>query len=157
MSYLFIEQLANTIDARHDPGEYWQGVMKDQPMPEAIQGLIHQGDSVSPVSNKKRDCHTSTDAKEKPFVKDFDPRPNVSAYSDDTKLTGEKSFVKDFEPRPNISAYSDDTKLTEEKSFVKDFEPRPNVSAYSDDAGLKDEKAFVKDFEPRPNISVYQN
>ena len=132
MSNLFIEQLANTIDARPDPGEYWQGVMKDQPMPEAIQGLIHQGGSVSPVSNKKRDCHTSTDAKEKPFVKDFEPRPNLSAYSDDTKLTGEKSFVKDFEPRPN-------------------------VSAYGDDAGLKDEKAFVKDFEPRPNVSVYQN
>ncbi|KAA8545959.1 hypothetical protein F0562_020590 [Nyssa sinensis] len=185
--------LGSNTEARKDPGEYWQGVMKDQLMPEAIQGLIHEG-SVLPLSNKKTNCHTEKtnndqladdhngNAEKKPFVKDFEPRPNVSVYHDGTKLTedesfvkgfdstpsatidqgdgglkGEKSFVKDFEPRPNVSVYHDGTKLTEEKSFVKDFDSTPSATIYHGDGGLKGEKSFVKDFEPRPNVSVYQD
>ncbi|XP_058190634.1 organ-specific protein P4-like isoform X2 [Rhododendron vialii] len=153
----------STIDARPDSGEYWKGVMKDQPMPEALHGLLPRG-SVSPLSTTaKTDCHTSTEATNndqtaKTYVKDFEPRPSTTGYHDDsTKLTGEKSFANDFEPRPNVSAYSNDAGLKEKKSFVNDFEPRPNVSAYPDDAGLKEKKSFVKDFEPRPNISVYDD
>ncbi|KAH7835772.1 hypothetical protein Vadar_029691 [Vaccinium darrowii] len=129
----------STIDARPDSGDYWKGVMEDQPMPEAIHSLLHQA-SVSPLSTTKQtDCHT----------------PSATGYHDDsTKLMGEKSFVNDFEPRLNVSVYHDDAGLKEEKSFVKDFEPRPNVSVYHDDVGLKGEMSFVKDFEPRPNVSV---
>ncbi|KAM7474987.1 hypothetical protein LguiB_022230 [Lonicera macranthoides] len=161
--------IASTTYARPDPSEYWRDMMKDQQMPEAIQGLVNN------AANKKSDCHTSVKAEtsdklkgEKSFVKDFEPRPNVSAYDgDDKKLSKEnKSFVNDFEPRPNISSYNngaglkggDDKKLSKEnKSFVNDFEPRPNVSSYNNGAGLKGEKAFDEDFEPRPNVSVYQN
>uniref|UniRef100_A0A5B7BV51 Putative organ-specific protein P4-like isoform X1 n=1 Tax=Davidia involucrata TaxID=16924 RepID=A0A5B7BV51_DAVIN len=114
--------------------------MKDQPMPEAIQGLVHEG-SVSPLKNKKTDCHTSTEERN----------------DDHTELEKQKHFDEDFEPRHNVLVYNDGTKLTEEKSFVKDFEPRPNLSVYHDDAGLKEEKSFDKDFEPRPNLSVYQD
>ncbi|KAF7126511.1 hypothetical protein RHSIM_Rhsim11G0175800 [Rhododendron simsii] len=175
----------STIDARPDSGEYWKGVMKDQPMPEALHSLLRRG-SVSPLSTTpKTDCHTSTEATnndqtaktyakdfesayhddstkltgEKSFANDFEPRPSATGYQDDsTKLAGEKSFANDFEPRPNVSAYPDDAGLKQKKSFVKDFEPRPNVSAYNDDAGLKGEKkSFVKDFEPRPNVSVYDD
>ncbi|KAI3448044.1 hypothetical protein Pfo_004709 [Paulownia fortunei] len=106
--------------------------MKDQHMPEAIQGLVDHATSVPSFPNKKNDCHTLTEAKD----------------SDDRQ-------VKEFEPRPNISAYSDDAKLEkEEKSFTKNFEPRPNISAYDDNGvGVKGEEAFGKSFEPRPNIS----
>ncbi|KAF7126644.1 hypothetical protein RHSIM_Rhsim11G0175600 [Rhododendron simsii] len=154
----------STIDARPDSGEYWKGIMKDQPMPEALHGLLPRG-SVSPLSTTaKTDCHTSMEATNndqtaKTYAEDFEPRPSATGYHDDsTKLAGEKSFANDFEPRPNVSAYPDDAGLKEKKSFVKDFEPRPNVSAYHDDAGPKGEKkSFVKDFEPRPNISVYDD
>ncbi|KAE9447269.1 hypothetical protein C3L33_20843, partial [Rhododendron williamsianum] len=133
----------STIDARPDSGEYWKGVMKDQPMPEVLHGLLPRG-SVSPLSTAaKTDCHTSTEATNndqiaKTYAEDFEPRPSATGYHDDT--------------------YPDDAGLKEKKSFVKDFEPRPNVSAYHDDAGLKGEKkSFVKDFEPRPNVSVYHS
>jgi len=105
-----------------------------------------------PRVQEKPDCHTTEmDVKhnmlnkEEKFVKDFEPRPNISAYDGDAS---EKSFVTDFEPRPNISAYDDNH---EEKSFVKDFEPRPNISAYDDDKKVNGEN----EFEPRPNISMY--
>ncbi|CAL5333618.1 unnamed protein product [Camellia sinensis] len=157
---------ANTLEARPDPGgECWQDIMKDQSMPKAIQGLMgHQGSlSLSALSKKKTDSHTSTETMEysakerRPFVKDFEPRPSITGYHDDDKLTEEKSFVKDIEPRPSITAYHDDDKLTKEKSFVKDFEPRPSITAYRGDDKLTEEKYFVKDFEPRPCITAYRD
>ncbi|CAI9769891.1 unnamed protein product [Fraxinus pennsylvanica] len=118
--------LATTIDARKEPEEYWQGVMKDLPMPEAIQGLLDTN-SVEYVPSIKRDCHTSTEAskQDKPFVQDFEPRPSTTTYRDD-KLKNEISFAKDLEPRPSATAYRDD-KLKNERSFTKDFEPRPTI------------------------------
>ncbi|KAI7980210.1 hypothetical protein LOK49_Contig180G00029 [Camellia lanceoleosa] len=135
--------VASNVDARTDQGEYWQVIMKDQPMPEAIEGpIIHWGLVSSPLSDKKTDCHTTTEAaannnqlvndsaEKKAFVKDFEPRPNVSSYHDDEVDLKGKPFVKDFEPRPDISAYHDDEVDLKGKPFVKDFEPRPDVSAY---------------------------
>ncbi|XP_059643839.1 organ-specific protein P4-like [Cornus florida] len=155
---------ATTIDARKDPGEYWQGIMKDQPMPEAIQGLVYKGSLVLPLSNKKTDCHTSSEvrnvnahdhivkdsehAKEQPFVKDFNPQPSATVYRDDTKLS---AFVKDFDPQPSTTVYRDDTKLS---AFVKDFEPQTSVKVYRDDTKLS---AFVKDFEPQPSVTIYRD
>ncbi|PHU04491.1 hypothetical protein BC332_25313 [Capsicum chinense] len=134
IALLFLLSLALYTDARKDPGEYWRDVMKDEPMPKAIQHLM-------PRSHKeiKTDCDKSSD---------FEPIPNVSSYNDDTKLKEEE---KDFEPRPNVSSYhDDDTGLKQEK----DFEPRPNASSYHDeDIGLRQEK----DFEPRPNASSYRD
>ncbi|CAL5329116.1 unnamed protein product [Camellia sinensis] len=106
--------VASSVDARTDQGEYWQVIMKDQPMPEAIEGLIiHQGSVSSPLSQEKTDCHTTTEAaannnqlvndsaEKKAFVKDFEPRPH---HDNEVDLKG-KSFVKDFEPRPDLSTY----------------------------------------------------
>ncbi|XVF01120.1 hypothetical protein REPUB_Repub04eG0060700 [Reevesia pubescens] len=161
-AFLSLLLFADTVAAaRKDAGEYWRAVMKDEPMPEALEGLV-QIDAVSSSSNEKTNCHTPATSfelkeekiivedferprpKKKSFADDFEPRPNVSAYGDDDDLKGEKSssFAKDFEPRPNVSAYGDDADLKGEKSssFAKDFEPRPNVSAYGDDAGLKGKK-----------------
>ncbi|KAB1207262.1 Organ-specific protein S2 [Morella rubra] len=135
--------LANCAEARKDPGEYWSSIMKEQPMPEAIQGLLHQDSSPSQL-NKDANCHTAMEARnkdhqhvedlintkiEKPFVKDFEPRPNVSAYNDDDAgHETEEKFVKDFEPRPNVSAYNDNDKPKEEKQ--PEFEPAPDTTIY---------------------------
>ncbi|XP_030470397.1 organ-specific protein S2-like [Syzygium oleosum] len=150
----------STTDARKDPGEYWVSIMKEEPMPEAIEGLLHAINPASDqphltsLSEKEADCHGDNKLEDDGrFAGDFEPRPNISAYGDDAKLK-EKKFSEDFEPRPNISAYGGDTRL-KQKKFREDFEPRPNISAYGDDAQLKEEKSFAKDFKPRPNISAY--
>ncbi|KAK8490266.1 hypothetical protein V6N11_048192 [Hibiscus sabdariffa] len=173
-------QLADTIAAaRKDAGEYWRTVMKDQPMPEALRGLVRV-EAASTGSDGKAHCdtpagfelkgekiivedfgHRGTE-KKSAFVDDFEPRPNVSAYGDDENLKVKKpsSFAEDFEPRPNVSAYGDDADLKGKKSssFAKDFEPRPNVSAYGDDGNLKGKaKSFTGDFEQEPNVSVYHD
>ncbi|GMP38000.1 hypothetical protein CsSME_00009431 [Camellia sinensis var. sinensis] len=55
--------VASSVDARTDQGEYWQVIMKDQPMPEAIEGLIiHRGSVLSPLYDKKTNCRTTTEA-----------------------------------------------------------------------------------------------
>ncbi|KAJ1397713.1 Organ specific protein [Sesbania bispinosa] len=135
------------VESRKDPaGEYWKMVMKDQDMPEGIQGLVNfnsEKKTLPAVEGSKHNCdeeplvkNTQVTIEKKVFVEDFEPRPNVSAYEDDDIDAKEKKkVVKDFEPRPNVSAYGDDDKndAKEKKKYVKDFEPRPNVSAYGDD------------------------
>ncbi|XVE66951.1 hypothetical protein DITRI_Ditri08aG0121000 [Diplodiscus trichospermus] len=158
-SFLSLLLFAGSITAaRKDAGEYWRAVMKDEPMPEAIEGLLRV-DAIS-STNEKTNCHTPRGLEikqEKIIVEDFEgPRVNIG----DEK--NKKSFADDFEPRPNVSAYGDDADLKGEKSssFAKDFEPRPNVSAYhsDDDAGHKAEKkSFTSEFEPKPNISAYHD
>ncbi|KAL0365503.1 UNVERIFIED_CONTAM: hypothetical protein Sangu_0647900 [Sesamum angustifolium] len=167
-------QFANTINARKDPaGEYWEAVVKDEAMPQAIQGLVDDASKVtSPTSAQKNHCSTTPttsrsfqsspndDDKLKAkryFANDFEPRPNASAYADDDDKEEEKSFVKNFESRPYLSAYSDNSDTKKEKSFVKDFEPRPSASAYNDNKEMKEEKSFTKEFEPRPNLSAYED
>lgn len=103
--------------------------MKDQPMPEAIQGLVHR-DSTPSQPTKNASCdHPSvgTRNKNQPFAEDFEPRPSVTSYHDDDVDQEEKKFVKDFEPRPSASAYNDDDV---DQKFVKDFEPRPDATVY---------------------------
>ncbi|XP_022762312.1 organ-specific protein S2-like [Durio zibethinus] len=165
-SFAFLSLLlfADTIAAaRKDAGEYWRAVMKDQPMPEAIEGLIRVdavSSSSSSSSNEKTNCHTPTSfelREEKIIVEDFE---RARPQGDDRKR--KPSFADDFEPRPNISAYGDDANLKGKKSsaFTVDFEPRPNVSSYGEDgdAGLKGEKkSFTSDFEPGPNILIYHD
>ncbi|TYI88182.1 hypothetical protein E1A91_D04G189600v1 [Gossypium mustelinum] len=133
---LFVDTIAA---ARKDAGEYWGAVMKDQPMPEALQELVRIEAAVANPDEKTK-CHTSGnfELKEEKIIvnEEFEPRPNISAYGDDANLKGDKS-----------------------SSFAEDFEPRPNISAYGgDDAGLKGQKeSFTKDFDPQPNISAYNN
>ncbi|KAL9370871.1 hypothetical protein Peur_036011 [Populus x canadensis] len=153
---------ANVIGARKDTGEYWRAVMKDQPMPEAIHGLIRET-TLSSVSNEKADCHTTESNEKNNFVKDFGPQPTATSYDNGIKPAKDKSFSKDFhpnshfEPGPNISVYDDGVGLKGKKLSSDDFEPRPNVSVSHDDATLKGEKSFPEDFEPGPNISVYDD
>lgn len=137
----YILQFAGISNARKDPG-----VKKDEvAMPELVQSSLVD---MSKVTSKEVDnCHDTSSF----GSREFEPRPNISAYNDNSKE--DTSFVKDFEPRPNISAYNDNSKLKEDKSFEKDdFEPRPNVSAYNED---EEKQSFVKDFEPRLSVTAY--
>ncbi|XVF67703.1 hypothetical protein PTKIN_Ptkin10aG0143000 [Pterospermum kingtungense] len=176
LSFLSLLLFAATIAAgRKDGGEYWRAVMKDEPMPEAIKGLIGIDTVVSSSNEIKTKCHTPTtieikeeniiveeeEKKKKSFADDIEPRPNISGY-DNGDLEGEKSlsFAQDFEPRPNVSAYANgELKGEKSSSFAQDFEPSPNVSAYGDDdAGLKGEKkSFSREFKPEgtTEISIY--
>ncbi|XAR72822.1 hypothetical protein NMG60_11019592 [Bertholletia excelsa] len=72
--------------------------------------------------SKITDCHSSTEdpLKGKTFVKDFEPRPNVSIYHGDYKLQEDYSSAKDVSGDMG----------PKETSLTKDFEPRPNVSFY---------------------------
>lgn len=59
----FLEQIGSPSYARPQPAEYWRTVMKDEAMPEAIQGLMEVSESGPPLishNNLKPDCHTST-------------------------------------------------------------------------------------------------
>ncbi|KAJ8767186.1 hypothetical protein K2173_013583 [Erythroxylum novogranatense] len=152
---------SNSINARKDVGEYWRGVMKDQPMPEAIRGLARDQPALS-NSHDRTKCH-STDTTE---TSQSWPRPNLSVYDNDAGLKAEKKFyADDIEPRLSATAYSEyhdnDAGLKAEKKFyADDIEPRPSATAYSEyhdnDAGLKAEKKFSADnIEPRPSITAY--
>ncbi|RYR49786.1 hypothetical protein Ahy_A07g036304 [Arachis hypogaea] len=168
LAFLVLKLVAS-VESRKDAGEYWK-MIKD--MPEEIQGLVkfneeQQTEGLKPLmvteevtmEKKVFTEDNEMDCKEKKqVVKEFEPRPNVSAYGDNEVDAKEKKHVvNDFEPRPNVSAYGDnDVDAKNKKHVVNDFEPRPNVSAYGDnDIDAKKQKKFVKSFEPRPNVSVY--
>ncbi|KAF3435593.1 hypothetical protein FNV43_RR22684 [Rhamnella rubrinervis] len=139
--------MMSTIESRKDPAEYWRSVMKEQPMPEAIHGLVHDSDSALVPKRQRSNEEKNTNCHEKEvnsFGDDFEPRPNVSKYHDDDTV---KSFGDDFEPRPNVSQYHDD----DTKSFVKNHENDNNVGPY------KEAKSFAEEFEPRPNVSIYKD
>ncbi|XP_041016289.1 organ-specific protein P4-like [Juglans microcarpa x Juglans regia] len=143
----------HSIEARKDPGEYWISVMKEQPMPEALQVLVPELDSSPSQLNKNADdCHTSELGVEinklDQLVEDFKHKDH------DHK----QHFVKDFEPRPNVSPYDGDDIVghESEKKFVKDFEPRPK--AYTDDlVQASKERTFAEEFEQAPDASIYHN
>lgn len=69
--FFFFAQFANLNHARKEPGEYWGSVMKDQPMPEAIKGLLHEDE---------RGSGSGGEMKMKQFVKDFDSRHSLIIY-----------------------------------------------------------------------------
>ncbi|CBI32571.3 unnamed protein product, partial [Vitis vinifera] len=89
----------NAIGGRKEPGEYWRDVMKDEPMPKAIQGLLPE-DQSSSLSSKKPNCQTTTEARNgddvKPFVGDYEPRPNISAYNENKKNHNEHGVFLRF-------------------------------------------------------------
>ncbi|PIA55707.1 hypothetical protein AQUCO_00700190v1 [Aquilegia coerulea] len=128
---VYLQQFASIINARTAPEEYWKQVMKDQPMPDALKGLVdsNPSESVSTVMIKT-DCHTSLNTQDnKHLANDILADPGVTVLYPDED---EKSFVMDFEPRPNLSVYHDGELKGQKKAFAEDFEPRPNVSVYHD-------------------------
>ncbi|XVF45763.1 hypothetical protein PTKIN_Ptkin02bG0232300 [Pterospermum kingtungense] len=83
--FCFLLLFANLNHGRKEPGDYWRRVMKDQPMPEAIKGLLHE----DPASDSEK--------KMKHFVKDFDSRHTHIIYHTNPEYKQEdKPFVKDL-------------------------------------------------------------
>ena len=71
---LICEQVGNAIGGRKEPGVYWRDVMKDEPMPKAIQGLLPEDQSSSLLS-KKPNCQTIPEARNGgDIVKGFEPK-----------------------------------------------------------------------------------
>ncbi|XVF68136.1 hypothetical protein PTKIN_Ptkin10aG0179300 [Pterospermum kingtungense] len=69
--FCYLLLFANLNHARKEPaGDYWRSVMKDEPMPEAIKGLLHE-DPVSALDSDKKMNH---------FVKDFDSKNSFIIY-----------------------------------------------------------------------------
>lgn len=60
--------------------------------------------------------------------------------------------VVEFEPRPNISAYHDDSEVTE-SSTLKDNGPKDEHSLEAKNKM----HALDEDFEPRSNIFIYKD
>ncbi|KAI3415091.1 uncharacterized protein J3R85_015490 [Psidium guajava] len=113
--------------------------MKEEPMPKAVEGLLHvinpgsdQPHLTSVPEKVEADCHGDNKLEDhKQLASDFEPRPDVTAYGNNAKLK-QKKFAEDFEPRPDVTAYGNYAKL-KQKKFAEDFEPRPNVSADGQD------------------------
>ncbi|CAJ1933485.1 unnamed protein product [Sphenostylis stenocarpa] len=178
---LFALLLTVTIEARKDTGEYWKMIMKDQQMPEGLQGLLSFQLENNPMTQEQlakdsnHDCEDpiATNAQvtleKKVFTKDldtkvtkindkshvntdFESKPSVSKYGD---FEPRPSVTKydDFEPRPSITKYDD---FEPRPSITKygDFEPRPSVTKYGD---FEPRPSVTKygDFEPRPSLTKY--
>uniref|UniRef100_A0A5B7CBJ7 Putative Organ specific protein n=1 Tax=Davidia involucrata TaxID=16924 RepID=A0A5B7CBJ7_DAVIN len=107
---------ANLMDARKDPKDYWKSIMKGEPMPKAIEDLVHLDPPASDLSNEKKELHTPSETiNMNRFIKDFDTRPNVIIYHSHVKPKDVKPFIEDFKPRH-------DTEPEAEKSFAKPVE-----------------------------------
>ncbi|KAF7810894.1 Organ specific protein [Senna tora] len=157
------EKLAESGRSRKDGGEYWRMLMKDEAMPQQVEGLLlhHPINSMIHQSHKKPNSHLNHECDEDHDNLLTTLESRSSLWNDhnngNTKVDQKKKFADDFEPRPNASAYNNGEVGTEEnKDFTKDFEPRPNASAYNNgEVGAEKNKDFTKDFEPRPNASAY--
>ncbi|EOX97317.1 hypothetical protein QUC31_015760 [Theobroma cacao] len=95
--FCFLLLSANPNHARKEPGDYWKSVMKDQPMPEAIKGLLHQ-DPASALGSEKNMKH---------FVKDFDTKHSVIIYD-----SGPQSKVED---NPHVKDLKDQKQQKSDK------------------------------------------
>ncbi|EXB63590.1 hypothetical protein L484_026929 [Morus notabilis] len=72
--------VGNISYARKDAGEYWNSIMKDQPIPEAIRDLFYDQDLPSDLTGP---------TKHDRFVRDFDVQPNVIIYHSHAQPQGE--------------------------------------------------------------------
>ncbi|XP_031284977.1 uncharacterized protein LOC116143675 [Pistacia vera] len=130
---------ASSAEARKDLGEYWKDVMKDKPMPQSIQNLVHVHSAMSAASNQKANIVGQEEGK--PLVKDLNHQPEST---DD-----QKSFVKNFKANPIFYPAYSNAKPTDKESFVKNFKPNPIFyPAYAKAAA--DKKSFAKNFEASP-------
>ncbi|CAI9109549.1 OLC1v1009388C1 [Oldenlandia corymbosa var. corymbosa] len=76
---IFLVMFAAMVDGRRCPGTmYWKAVMKNEPMPEIISGLLRE----EPGSDNSNDqkCTRSSSATDQKPARVFDIRPNVIIY-----------------------------------------------------------------------------
>jgi len=91
-------------------------------------------------------------AKQRPFVREFAPKSNVSVYSNDPKLTEERFFgegkpsLRDFEPIPNDAKLTEGRSAPAEKPFVRNFDLIPNNILVNGRKITRNGKAFCERF-----------
>ncbi|XP_043709182.1 organ-specific protein P4-like [Telopea speciosissima] len=103
---------SGSVDARKNPGEYWNDVMKDQQMPEAIRGLL--------PSNSGFDTPLEKQNKEQKFNLDVSLQSTAIIYHEHKEV--EKAAMKDF--KTNSTDSSINVRTEEKKSVVKDIKHR---------------------------------
>ncbi|XP_027355378.1 organ-specific protein P4-like [Abrus precatorius] len=181
---LFVFLFAATAESRKDPEKYWKMVMKDEEMPQGIQGLLQLTSENKPkmtpeqlVEGSKLKCeeplvtNTQITIEEKGFTEnvdtklgykneepqansEFEPRPSVTNY-DDFEPRPSTTKYNDFKPRPSTTKYND----FEPRSSVSkynDFEPRPSTTKYNDFEPRSSVSKY-NDFEPRPSTTKYND
>ena len=72
----FYDQTVRSNEARSNPGEYWRSIMKDEPMPKAIQDVL-------PLEDVKKDL----------FVRNFDLKPNLIIYHSHVMYNENKNHI----------------------------------------------------------------
>lgn len=96
-------QSATAIESRIGADEYWKIVMKDQPMPEAIHGLVHSHSDHS--KHKTNKCNENVKSN---YAQDFKPIPDATAYNNDVgPQEDHKPFAEDFKPKPDVTGYNE--------------------------------------------------
>ena len=167
-----MEKLTAITEARKDPGEYWKEIMKDQKMPEGLQGLLpfesenNAKTQEHLVKDSKHECEETEEKKVftedldtkmgKPHFKSdfkndkFEPRPSATKY-DDSKVR----LNVDLDPRPSVTNYGD-SKFRSNAIKNEDFEPRPSATKYGD-FELKLSINKMDDIEPRPSVTKYDD
>ncbi|XP_050363051.1 organ-specific protein P4-like [Argentina anserina] len=127
--------VATTVESRVGPGGYEKIVIER--IPEDLWKLVKEKFELNNVNNlsdkkaEKADCHDTE--KPKIEIEEFEPRPNVSVYHNDSEVKGSSKSIDNMESKDNGSK----DKLSFEAkakthAFEEDFEPRPNVSMYND-------------------------
>ncbi|KAI4297425.1 hypothetical protein L6164_037317 [Bauhinia variegata] len=148
-------------------------VMKDQPMPKTIQGLLRldsiiqseeksqfQEQLVEGFQQNSEDplaTNTEVTITNKLFTQDFEPRPSVTDYNNGIVAIEKKPFTKGFEPRPSVTNYNNSMVTMVKKLFTESFELKPSVTDYNNGIVTIEKRSFTKDFELRPSATDYNN
>ncbi|XP_054786849.1 organ-specific protein P4-like [Prosopis cineraria] len=153
---LFFFLLADAGASRKDPAEYWTMVMKDEAMPQAIQGVLHDDPMIQ--SETKPQSHNDLQSNhEEKFIEDFEPRQSATSYNNGDLGTHKEKFTNDFELKPSATSYKNSDFSGQNNKFTKYFEPRHSATSYSNDNLSAQENIYTKDFEPRPSATSYIN
>lgn len=145
--FYVVEQFAIIVESRVGPGGYEKIVIEKQPTPEDLWKLVKEkfelnsADNLSDDKAEKADCHENGKPKIEFEVAEFEPRPNISVYPDDSEVTGSRTLEDEPESKAIGNMDSKDNgpkdKLPFEAkaknhAFEEDFEPRPDLTVYND-------------------------
>ena len=112
-------------------------------MPEDLWKLVKEKfeftsvDKLSDEKAEKADCHENEKSKIEFEIAEFEPRPNISVYHDDSEepesktlkdIVGSKATAGNMNPKDKLSFEAEAKK----HAFEEDFEPRPDVTMYND-------------------------
>ncbi|CAN1320220.1 Organ-specific protein S2, partial [Linum perenne] len=170
--FLVFLLLAGNTSARKDKaGEYWRGVMNDQPLPESINSMI-VAEPLQSNSDDDNGVHCTDDAIHvMKFTEEIVSQPQISSYGEDVKLG---KYAMNIKNEPQISNYGNNVKTADK--FIRDVESQPQISNYDHNnakflmdlessqpqissygAAKHESNKFLRDIMPQPQISRYDD